>query len=325
MRKSQFAGLFLACATALAIWPSSGAGQSFPTKPVRLISPYPPGGGNDIVSRIIAGKLTTSLGQNVIVDNRPGAGGNVGTEIAAKSPPDGHTLVMGSLSHAINATLYSKLPFEPIKDFAAVTLIASGVYILVSHPSLPARSVKELVALAKARPGQLNYGSAGNGSGGHLGMELFKLMAGIDLVHVPYKGTAPAMLETVGGQVSLDMDNMLALLPQVKAGKLRALAVTGLKRSSLLPGVPTIDETGHKGFEVSPWFGVLAPAATPRETIARLHAEIVKALRLPDVREKLLAQGAEPVGNTPEQFAAYLQAEVTKWAKVVKATGARVD
>jgi tripartite-type tricarboxylate transporter receptor subunit TctC len=318
-RPSAIAVAFLAFAAPLAF------AQTFPTKPLRLIAPYPPGGGNDIISRILAEKLGPALGQNVIVENRAGAGGNVGTEVAARAPADGHTMVMGSLSHAINASLYSKLPFDPVKDFAPITLVAAGAYVLVSHPSLPVRDVKALVALAKARPGQINYGSAGNGAGGHLGMELFKNMAGIDLVHVPYKGTAPAMAETVAGQVSLDMDNMLALLPQVKAGRLRPLAVTTLKRSPLLPEVPTMDESGYRSFEVSPWFGVLAPAATPKDVVARLNSEMVKVLRIPEVRDRLMQQGAEPVGNTPEQFGAYLVAEVAKWAKVVKATGARID
>ena len=301
------------------------AAGEFPSKPVRIISPYPPGGGNDIISRTIAENLTQEWGQNVIVENRAGAGGNVGTDIAAKSPPDGYTMVMGSLSHAINASLYSKLPFDPVGDFAPITLIASGSYVLVAHPSLPAKDVKSLVALAKSRPGQINYGSAGNGSGGHLGMELFKLMSGTDIVHVPYKGTAPAMMETVGGQVSLDMDNMLALLPQIKADRLRALAVTSLKRSPLLPQVATMDESGYRGFEVSPWFGTLAPAGTPREIVARISRDTAKILKLPKVRERLLSQGAEPVGNTPDEFLQYLKGEVAKWAKVVKATGARVD
>lgn len=301
------------------------AAGEFPSKPVRIISPYPPGGGNDIVSRIIAENLTQQWGQNVIVDNRPGAGGNVGTEAAAKAAPDGYTMVMGSLSHPINASLYSRLPFDPVADFAPITLIASGSYILAAHPSLPVKDVKSLVALVKSRPGQINYGSAGNGSGGHLGMELFKLMSGAEIVHVPYKGTAPAMIDTIAGQVSLDMDNMLALLPHVKANRLRALAVTSLKRSALLPDVPTMDESGYRGFEVSPWFGTLAPAGTPKEIIARINRDTVKILNVPKVRERLLAQGAEIVGNTPEQFLKYLKAEVQKWAKVVKATGARVD
>ena len=301
------------------------AAAEFPSKPVRIISPYPPGGGNDIVSRILAENLTQEWGQNVIVDNRAGAAGNVGTDAAAKAPPDGYTMVMGSLSHAINASLYSTLPFNPVSDFAPIALVAAGSYILVAHPSLPVTSAKSLVALARARPGQINYGSAGNGSGGHLGMELFKLMSGIDIVHIPYKGTAPAMLETIGGQVSLDMDNMLALLAPVKANRLRALAVTSLKRSPLLPDVPTLDESGFRGFEVSPWFGILAPAGTPKEVVARINRDTVKVLKLPKVRERLLAQGAEPVGDTPEHFLQYLQSEVQKWAKVVKATGARVD
>jgi len=301
------------------------ASAEFPMKPVRIVSPYPPGGGNDIVSRIIAESLAQEWGQNVIVDNRPGAGGNVGTEAVAKAAPDGYTMVMGSLSHAINASLYSRLPFDPVADFAPVTVIAAGSYILVAHPSLPVKDVKSLVALAKAQPGRINYGSAGNGSGGHLGMELFKLMSGTDIVHVPYKGTAPAMIDTVGGQVTLDMDNMLALLPHVKANRLRALAVTSLKRSPLLPNVPTMDESGYRGFEVSPWFGTLAPAGTPKEIVARISRDTVKVLKTPKVRDRLLEQGAEVVGNTPEEFLQYLKTEVQKWAKVVKATGARID
>lgn len=324
MAQQALVSLLLAT-MAVAAGGASAGESAFPAKPVRIISPYPPGGGNDIVSRIIAESLSQEWGQNVIVDNRPGAGGNVGTEAAARAAPDGYTMVMGSLSHPINASLYSRLPFDPVADFAPITLIAAGSYILVAHPSLPVRDVKSLVALAKSQPGRLNYGSAGNGSGGHLGMELFKLMSGTDIVHVPYKGTAPAMIDTVGGQVMLDMDNMLALLPQVKANRLRALAVTSLKRSPLLPAVPTMDESGYRGFEVSPWFGTLAPAGTPKELVARISRDTVKVLKMPKVRDRLLEQGAEAVGNTPDEFLQYIKSEVQKWAKVVKATGARID
>ena len=297
----------------------------FPTKPVRIISPYPPGGGNDIVSRIMADNLTRLWGETVIVENRPGAGGNVGTDYVAKSDPDGYTWIMGSLSHTINASIYSDLRFDPLTDFAPITMLASGSYMLVSHPSLPASNVQELVSLAKDSPGTLNYASAGNGSGTHLGMEMFKAAADIDIVHIPYKGTGPAINATLAGEVSLDMDNMLALSGQVKAERLRPLAVTSLKRSSLFPDVPTLDESGYKGFEVSPWFGLLAPAGTPESVIAKINQACVQVLSLPDVREQLRAQGADVVANSPREFADFLHADFSRWAKVVEATGAHID
>jgi tripartite-type tricarboxylate transporter receptor subunit TctC len=297
----------------------------FPSKAVTIVSPYAPGGGNDIVSRLIADQLRKLWNQPVLVENRPGAGGNLGTGMVAKAAPDGYTLVMGSLSYPINASLYTTLPFDPMKDLVPVSLLASGSYLLVSHPSLPVKTVKELVALAKSKPEPIPYASAGNGAGGHLGMEMFKAAAGIDLLHVPYRGTGPAMNDTIAGQVMLDMDNVLALGAQVKGGRLRALAVTSLKRSSLFPEVPTMHESGFPGFEVSPWFGLLAPAGTPRSVVEKISADCAKILALPEVKELLRAQGAEPEGNTPDQFTAYLSAEIEKWRKVVKATGARID
>jgi len=300
-------------------------GQTFPDKPVRLISPYAPGGGNDIVSRIVAEQLSKLWGQSVIVENRPGAGGNIGTNIVAKAAPDGYTLVMGSLSYAINASLYSSLPFDPVKDLTPVTLLASGSYMLVAHPSLPAHSVKELIELAKRTPERISYASAGNGSGGHLGMEMFRKAAGIELVHVPYKGQAPATSDVLGGQVPLTFDNVITAMPNVKADRLRALAVTGLQRSPLAPDVPTMVESGFPGFEVNPWFGLLAPAGTPPEVVRKISADCAQVLALPQVKALLRAQGAEAVGSTEEQFAEYMASEIEKWRQVVKETGARID
>jgi tripartite-type tricarboxylate transporter receptor subunit TctC len=316
---------FLAVAAQLLATATQAQTGAFPSRPVTLVSPYAPGGGNDILSRILAEQLRKLWGQPVQVDNRAGAGGNIGTNMVAKAAPDGYTLVMGSLSYAINASLYDTLPFDPIKDLVPVTMLTSGSYLLVTHPSLPVNSVKELVALAKSKSGGLSYASAGNGSGGHLGMEMLKSSAGVDIVHVPYKGSGPAMNDTVGGQTMIDMDNTIVLGTQVKAGRLRALAVTGLQRSAQFPDVPTMVEAGFPGFEVNPWFGLLAPAGTPRAVVDKISADCAKVLALPEVRERLRTLGADPVGSTPEQFSSYVVAEIEKWRKVVKATGTRVD
>lgn len=312
--------LFLAagCATALA--------QTYPAKPIRMIAPFPPGGTTDILARVAGQKITEALGQQVIIDNRPGAGGNIGTELVAKAAPDGYTLLTAPGSTlTINPSLFAKLSYDVLKDFAPVTIIAAVPNLLVVHPSLPVKSVKELVALAKARPGQLNYASTGAGQSTHLSMELFKTMAGIDAVHIPYKGSSPALADLLGGQVSLMFDNMPSSLPHVKAGKLRALAVSTLKRSPALPQLPTVAESGLPGFEVSVWFGVLAPAGTPRDIVTKLNGAIVKSLQTPDVHERLVSQGAEAIGNTPEQFTAQMQRDLVKWAKVVKDSGAKLE
>jgi tripartite-type tricarboxylate transporter receptor subunit TctC len=302
------------------------AQPAYPAKAIRLVVPFPPGGTTDILARVAGQKITEATGQQVIVDNRPGAGGNIGTEIVAKAPPDGYTLLTDPGSTlTINPSLFTKLPFDPLKDFAPVTIIAAVPNLLVVHPSLPVRNVKELISLAKAKPGQLNYASTGAGQSTHLSMELFKLMAGIAVTHIPYKGSSPALTDLLAGHVSLMFDNMPSCLPHVKANKLRALGVSTLKRSPALPALPTIAESGLAGFEVSVWFGVLAPAGTARDVVNRLNAIIVQALASPDVRERLAGQGAEPVGNTPDQFTAQMQRDLVKWAKVVKDANIKLD
>ena len=302
------------------------AAQTYPAKSVRMVIPFPPGGTTDILARLAAQKLTEALGQQVVPDNRSGASGNIGTEQVAKSPPDGYTLVTAPGSTlTIHPSLYAKLGFDPLRDFAPVTILAAVPNLLVVHPSLPVRSVKELIALAKSRPDQLNYASTGAGQSTHLSMELFKTMAGVKITHVPYKGSAPAVTDLIGGHVSLMFDNMPSALPHAKAGKLRGIAVSTLKRSPVAPEIPTVAETGLPGFEVSVWFAVLAPAGTPREIVDRLNGILVKALRAPDVRERLASQGAEPIANTPEQFTAQMKTDLVKWAKVVKDANIKLD
>ena len=300
-------------------------GQVYPAKPVRFLVGFPPGGTSDILARTIGQKLGDALGQQVVIENRPGAGGNIGAEAAAKSAPDGYTIFMSTTSQAISVSLYSKLNYDLVRDFSPVIQAVNYTNLLVVHPSLPVKSVKELVALAKARPGQLNYGTAGNGTPPHMTGELFKSYTGIGLQHVPYKGGAPAIADLLGGQITIMFDNVPPLLPHVQAGKMRPLAVTSLKRISVLRDVPTLDEAGLKEFDSVAWNGVLAPAGTPREIIVRLNAEILRVLGMSDVRERLSSQGADPVGGTPEQFAGLIRDEIRKWAKVVKDSGARVD
>jgi tripartite-type tricarboxylate transporter receptor subunit TctC len=306
---------------------SEGApAQTYPDKPIRLVVPFSAGGTTDILARAVGQKLGEHLGQQVVVDNKPGAGGNIGSDIVAKSAPDGYTLVMGTVgTHAINASLYKKMPYDHIKDFVPVSLVALVPNILVVHPSVPANSVKELIAYAKANPGKLNFASSGNGTSIHLSGELFKTTAGVEMTHVPYKGSAPAVTDLLGGQVQLMFDNMPSALPHVKAGKLKALGVTTAKRFPAAPDIPTIAEAGVPGYEASSWFGVLAPAGTPKEIVNKLSSEIAKILQTPEIKERLLSQGAEPVGNTPDQFTAFIKAETAKWAKVVKESGATVD
>jgi len=296
-------------------------GQAYPTKPVRMIAASSPGSAVDIVARIVAQKLGEQLGQQVIVDNRAGAGGNLGAELAAKALPDGYTLFMGTPAHAINTGLYRKLNYDLIRDFAPVTQVTSGQYVVVVHPSLPAKSIRELIALARAKPGQLNYASAGSGNATHLAGELFARATRIKLVHVPYKGSGPAVTDLVGGQVQLMFANLVAALPQVKTGRIRALAVTGQTRAAAAPELPTVIEAGVPGYVVTSWFGVLVPAATPRELIMKLNAELARTMSAPDVRDRLAADGAEPTTGTPEQFGAFLRAEITRWTKVVKDAG----
>jgi tripartite-type tricarboxylate transporter receptor subunit TctC len=299
---------------------------AYPAKPIRFVVPFPPGGPLDIVARYIGQDLNRAWNQPVLVDNRPGAGGNIGADIVAKAPPDGYTILMGAVStHAINVTLYSKLPYDPIRDFAPITLVTSVPNVLVVHPSVPARNVKELIALAKARPGQLNFASGSTGSAGHLAGELFKTMAGVDMVHIPYKGAAPAVTDLLGGHVSLMFDNLASALPNIKAARVRALAVTTSRRSPFLPDLPTISESGLRGFDVGTWFGVFAPGGTARDIVMRLNTEIVRILNAPSMKERLAPLGAEAMPDTPEAFSALVKSEMAKYAKIVRASGAKVD
>ncbi len=303
-----------------------GQAPAYPTKPIRIVVPFPPGGATDILARDVAQKLTDAWGQAVIVDNRPGAGGNIGSELVAKAAPDGYTLEMGTVgTHAINASLYAKMPYDHVKDFAPVILVASVPNVLEVNPALPVNSVAELIAYAKANPGKLNFASSGNGTSIHLSGELFKVMAGVQMTHVPYKGSAPALQDLIAGQVQLMFDNLPPSLPQIKAGKLRALAVTSAARAPALPDVPTVAEAGLPGFEASSWFGVLAPAGTPPAIVAKLNAEIGRWLATPEAKEKLAKQGADAAGGSPEDFVKHIAAETAKWAKVVKESGAKID
>lgn len=291
--------------------------QTYPSRPVRFIVPLSAGAA-DTLARTIGVKLTETWGQQVVVENRPGAGTTIGTELAAKAPPDGHTLLMATFSHAVNATFYRKLPYDTLKDLSAVTLVASAPNVLVVHPSLPVRSIKELVALARSRPGQLNFSSAGNGSSSHMGGELFKSLAKVDIVHVPYKGAAPAMVDLLGGHVHMTFDPLPSSLPHVRAGKLRALAVTSGKRSGAIPELPTVAEAGVAGYEISGWSGVLVPSGTPKQIVGQLHGEIMRIVNLPDVKDRFTGLGFETVGNTPDQFDAFIRSEIAKWGKVVR-------
>jgi tripartite-type tricarboxylate transporter receptor subunit TctC len=300
--------------------------QPYPSKPIRFVVPYPAGGPLDTVARLLGQKVSESTKQPVIVDNKPGAGGSIGADAVAKAPPDGYTILMGAVAtHAINPTLYASMPYDAIRDFIPVTQVASTPNVLVVNPSVPADNVREFVAYAKANPGKLNFGSGSTGSAGHLAGELFKTMAGIDMTHVPYKGAAPALNDLIGGQIQLMFDNLASSLAQVRAGRIKALAVTTAQRSAFAPEIPTISESGLPGFDISTWFGIFVPAGTPREAVDRLHAEFTRALAAPDIREKMLALGAEPVGSKPEEFAAYIRAEADKYARVIRASGARAD
>jgi tripartite-type tricarboxylate transporter receptor subunit TctC len=299
--------------------------QSYPAKPVRIIVPFPPGAGADITTRLFAPRLSEALGQSVVVENRAGAAGNIGAEVVARAAPDGYTLLTAPASIAISQTLYKKLSFDLLRDFQAVSMLASVPFLLVVHPSLPVKNVKDLIALAKARPGQLNYASTGNGSSPHLTAEMLKMQARIDAVHVPYKGTPLAVTDLLTGQVSFMFANALSMLPHVNSGRLHALGVTSAKRNAATPQLPTMAESGLPGFESGTWYALLAPAGTPREVVARLSAEIGKLTQHPDIRKKLVAQGAEALTMTPGETAAYIKSEVAKWGKVVEASGAKVE
>jgi len=310
---------------ALALATGTAVGQGYPTKPIRFVVPYPPGGGTDVVARILNEPLATELGQPIIIENRGGAAGNVGTDIAAKSPADGYTVLFTLSSHTINPKLYDKLPFDVEKDFVPISLAAMIPQILVVHPSVPANSVKELIALAKAQPGKLNYASVGTGSPGHIAGELFKLRTGIDIVHIPYKGGGPAVTDTIGGQVQLLFVSMPAAWQFVKAGRLKAIAVTSARRSATAPEVPTFLESGVPDFVVDSWYGALAPAKVPPAIVARLNAAFVKVLDLPQVKEKLMAQGAEAAASTPAEFDRVIKDELAKWEYVIRAANIKPE
>ncbi len=315
--RSEYARDVLA-GLAAALLATAALAQSYPAKTIRLIVPFAAGGGNDNVARLVGKHLSDSLGQPLVIDNRPGAGGALGAEVAAKSAPDGYTLFLGGVgSHAINPNLNERLPYDAVRDFAPVALLASAPLVLVVHPSVPAASFKAFVALARSKPGQLNYASNGNGSSSHLAAVMFDSMTGVDMVHVPYKGLSPALTDLLSGRVQLMFSSVVAILPHIKAGKLRGLAVTGGKRLSSMPELPTLAESGLAGYEASSWYGVLAPAGTPKEIIARLNAETVKALDRPEVKNSLLAEGAEPIGGTPEQFAAHIKSENERLGKLI--------
>ena len=318
-------GLTLSLALTLCLPAYHAGAQAYPSKPIRLIDPFPPGGGSGVMARMIGQKLSETWGQPVVVDNRAGAGGALGSELVARSAPNGYMLLMATAGTAVSNPLLSNVPFDPLKDFAPVVQTTSVQLMLATHPSLPVRSVKEFVALARAQPGKINFASAGNGTFTHLSGELFKAMAKVDIVHVPYRGGGPAMADLLGGQVQVTWASLVNVLPHTKTGKLRPVAVTGSRRALAAPELPTIAESGLPGYEVIQWYGVLAPAATPDEVIDKLNREINAILSLPEIRMRTLSSGAEPAGGTPQQFATMLKTEITKWAKVIKDMGIRID
>lgn len=299
--------------------------QDYPNRPIRLIVAFAAGGGVDRLARLIGQKLGAAWQKQIVIDNRPGASGNLSAELAAKAPPDGYTLYITGVSFVVNASLYAALPYDPIKDFAPITLLVSAQNVLVAHPSLPVRNVRELIALARRAPGKIDYASTGSGSSGHMIMELFRSMAGINITHVPYKNVGQAMTDLMAGHVSLSFGSAPGLMPYIKAGKFVPLAVAGVKRLSVLPSVPTVAESGVPGFEASTWYPVLAPAGTPPPVVDKLNAQLIAILAAADVQERLAGQGMEPVGSSPAQLTSHLKSELVKWAKVVKAAGIRAD
>jgi tripartite-type tricarboxylate transporter receptor subunit TctC len=310
----------------LLLGPAAAQGQdAYPSKPVRLILPFPPGGGTDILGRLVAERLSARLGQPVVTDNRGGAGGNLGAEAAAHAAPDGYTLLLAATTLAISPSLYAKLSYDPLKDLAPISLVATVPNVMITHPSVPAQTLQEFIALAKAKPGEMNFGSGGSGTSNHLGGELFNIVAGVKLVHVPYKGVNLAMNDAMAGNIQLVLIGIPAAAAQIKAGKLRALAVLAPQRSAALPDVPTATEAGLPDFDVTTWYGLLAPAATPRPIIARLNAEIVQTMREPELNGRLAAMAVDPVTSTPEEFAVYIRQEAAKWGEVVRTAGLRAD
>ena len=317
--KKLCVAVLLSCAT-------TAIAQGYPAKPVRWVVPFPPGGGTDLISRVIAAELSKLWGVQVVADNRPGGGGTLGLGIAAKTPADGYTLVLGQASNiAVAPGLYAKLPYDPLKDLQPITQVIATPIVIVAHPSFPAKNVKDLVAYAKARPGAVTFGSPGNGTIGHLSLEMLKSMAKIDMLHIPYKGASVAITELIGGQIIIYGSSMPPALPLINAGKLRALGVSSAKRLAPLPSVPTVAESGVKDYEAVNWYGVLAPAGLPKEIVSKLHDDIVRILKQADVQERFKGEGGDVVGNTPEEFAAFMQKEVPKWSKVVRDAGVKVD
>ncbi len=325
--------ILLATVAALTALTALGAKAqtAFPTKPVRIVVPFPAGGTTDIVARLVGVELQKTWGQPVVIENRAGAGGNIGADAVAKSPPDGYTLLMATVgTHSINLPLFEqnkqKMPFHPLNDFVAVTNVAAVPNVMVVNPGVPANSVKEFIVYAKAKPGHVNMASSGNGTSIHLSGELFKSMTGVYMVHLPYRGSSPALQDLIAGNTQVMFDNLPSALPHIRSGRLKALAVTSRERSAALPNVPTMEEAaGLKGFDATAWFGLVAPAGTPRDIVNKIQQDVAKALTLPEMREKFAAQGAIPVGNTPEQFTAYIRSEIDKWTRVVKFSGAKVD
>ncbi len=311
-----FVGVLVACAT---------SATEFPVKPIRIVSPFSAGGPTDTLARLIGQKLTERWGQPVIVDNKPGAGGNIGAEIVAKSAPDGYTLLIVASSFAVNASVYQKLPFDPVRHFSPIINVASGSFVLMVHPSVPAKSIAELIAFAKASPGKLSYASAGIGTANHLAGELFKTLAGVDILHVPYKGSPAATGDVLSGQVSMIFNNMISSMPYANTGRVRILAVTGPKRAAALPDVPTLAESGLSTFNVTGWYGILGPAGMPNDVVQRLNSEIARAIQLPELQASFRAQGVEQVGGNPESFAAFIRSEIDKWAEVVRAAGIKAE
>ncbi len=318
--------VLLVAAMALPAVANAQAATAYPSKPIRLVVPFPAGGSLDVVARAIGQKLTEAWGQPVVIDNRPGAGGNIGADLVAKSAPDGYTILEGALStHAVNVSLYAKMPYDPVKDFAPITLVAVTPNVLVLNTSFPVNTVPELLAYARTNPGKLSFGSGSNGSAGHLAGELFKTEAGVDMVHIPYKGGAPALQALLAGDTQLMFDNLANSAAQIKAGKLKALAVTTAKRSALMPELPTLSETGLPGFDIYTWWGFMAPAGTPKAIVAKLNTEVKRILASPEMKAFFAQQGAEPAADTPEEFAALIKSEIDKYARIVKQSGAKVD
>lgn len=310
--------LFIALFAAQPLQAAQNEAQNFPQRPIRLIDPYAPGGGSGVVARLVAVKLSEAWGRQVVIDNRPGAAGAIGTELAMRAVPDGHTLMMGTSGSIAISPNMNKVPYDPVRDFIAITQTSGQAMLVVLHPSVPVNSVKELIALAQAQPNKLTYASSGSGGSGHLAVELFQSIAKVRMIHVPYKGSGPAVQALVGGESQIGFNNILAVLSYVNAGRLKGIAVTSPKRAPAVPNLPTLAESGVTGYEAMSWNGMFAPAKTPRAIITKVHAEVVKALNSPDVRDKLVAMGSDPVASTPEEFAAYVKSEVARWGKVIK-------